>query len=88
MRARNVSGQEAFPILAAVKCVVTWGTHIHCIKNQCSSLVDITYAYYRCHEPERKDFSIAGSISEMLGLVRWIFADANEASLRLATGLN
>ena len=57
------------------------------INNQCSSLVDITYANYRCHEPERIDVSIGGSISEIFGLVRWTFTDANEASLRLAPGL-
>ena len=57
------------------------------INNQCSSLVDITYANYRCHEPERIDVSICDSISEIFGLVRWMFTDANEAFLRLATGV-
>ena len=55
------------------------------INNQCSSLVDIMFANYRCHEPERIDVSIGGSVSEIFGLVRWMFTDANEASLRLAT---
>ena len=41
----------------------------------------ITYANYRCHEPERI------SISEIFGLVRRMLTDANEASLRFATGL-
>ena len=55
--------------------------------NHCSSLVDITYANYRCHEPERIDVSTGGSISKIFGLVRWMFTDANEESLRLTTGL-
>ena len=55
--------------------------------NQCSSLVNITYANYSCHEPERIDVFIGGSISEIFSLVRWMFTDANEASLRSSTGL-
>ena len=42
------------------------------INNQCSSLVDITYANYRCHEPERIDVSIGGSILAIFGLVHWM----------------
>ena len=45
------------------------------------------YANYRCHEPERIGVSNGGSISEIFGLVRWMFTDANEASSRLATGV-
>ena len=46
--------------------------------NQCSSLVDITYVNYRCHEPERIDVSIGGSVSEIFSLVCWVFTDAND----------
>ena len=66
--------QEAFPI---------FGSHKKChhsgylyINNQCSTLVDITYANYRCHEPERVDVSIGGSILEIFGLVRWMLTYA------------
>ena len=45
------------------------------------------YANYRSHEPERIDVSIGGSVLEIFDLVHWMFMDANEASLRLATGL-
>ena len=77
--------QEAFPIFGRRKMRRHSGYPY--INNQCSSLVDITYAKYRCHGPERIDVSIGGSISEIFGLVCWIFTDANEASLRLTTGL-
>ena len=40
-----------FRFSAAVKCVITLGYPY--INNQCSSLVDITYANYWCHEPEK-----------------------------------
>ena len=63
--------QEAFPIFGSRKMCHHSG-YLY-INNQCSSLVDITYANYRCHEPERKD----GSISEIFGLVCWMFTDAN-----------
>ena len=77
--------QEAFPIFGSRKMCHHMGYPY--INNQCSSLVDITDANYRCHEPERIDVSIGGSILEIFGLVRWIFTYANEASLWLATGL-
>ena len=77
--------QEAFPIFGSRKMCHHFGYPY--INNQCSSLVAITYANYRCHEPERIDVSISGSIPEIFGLVRWMLTDANEASFRLATGL-
>ena len=77
--------QEAFPIFGSRKMCHHSGYPY--INNQCSSLVDIMYANYRCHEPERIDVSIGGSNSEIFGLVSWMFTDENEASLRLATGL-
>ena len=78
-----VSSKKAFLFFGSRKVC----HHSGCpyINNQCSSLVDITYADYRCHEPERIEVSIGGSISEMYGLVHWMFTDANEACLRLAT---
>ena len=78
-------GQEAFLIFGSCKMCRHSGSPY--INNQCSSLVDIMYANYRCHEPERIDASVGGSISEIFGLVPWMFTDANEASLRLATGV-
>ena len=77
--------QEAFLIFGSCKMCHHSGNPY--INNQCSSLVDITYAIYRCHEPERIDVSIGGSVSDIFSLVNWMFTDANEASLRLATGL-
>ena len=78
-------GHEAFPIFGSSKMYHHLGYPY--INNQCSSLVDITYVNYRCHEPERIEASIGGSVLEIFGLVRWMFMDAHEASLRLATGL-
>ena len=69
--------QEAFPIFGSRKMCHHLGSEILRMQNW----------NYRCHEPERIDVSIGGSISEIFGLVRWMFTDANEASLRLATGL-
>ena len=77
--------QEAFPIFGSRKMCHHMGYPY--INNQCNSLINIMYANYRCHEPERIDVSTGGSISEIFDLIRWIFTDANEASLRLATGL-
>ena len=77
--------QEGFPIFSSRKICHHSGYPY--INNQCSTLGDITYANYRCHEPVRIDVAIGGSISEIFRLVRWMLMDANEASLRLATGL-
>ena len=82
---RDPHSQEAFPIFGSHKMCHHLGYPY--INNQCSSLVDITYASYTCHEPGRIGVSIGGSISEIFSLVRWMFKDANEASLRLVTGL-
>ena len=62
--------QEAFPIFNSRKMCHHSGYPY--INNQCSSLVDITYANYRCHEPERIDVSIGGSILAIFGLVHWM----------------
>ena len=53
------------------------------INNQCSSLVDVTYANCRCHEPERIDVSIGGSISDLFG-----FRIRSESELLLVTHPN
>ena len=76
-----VTVKRLFQFSAVVKCVITWSTYPY-INNQCSTLVDITYANYKSHEPERIDVSISGLILEIFGLVCWMFTDANEASLR------
>ena len=79
--------QEALPIFGFRKMHHHWGYPY--INNQHSSLVDISYANYRCHEPERIDVSIGGSIAEILGLmVRWMFTDANSLQGLLVFGRN
>ena len=57
--------QEAFLIFGSRKMCHHSGYPY--INNHCSSVVDISCANYRCHEPERIDVSIGGSISEIFG---------------------